>query len=116
MDTLAQRRLALGEMRGLLERFIRCEIEPRDFIPAYRQLFAPFDPPDLSTGGLSAEEKTELKLFVLLMGGWFGEYEEEIPKRQDWKYGSDLEPYSWIDGPAYRQWVLKAAEESGIRL
>jgi hypothetical protein len=116
MDQLVMQRQALKAIHDLLGQFVRGEIEPADFVPAYGALFAPFDPPDLTLAGLCDAERAELELFIQLMGGWFGEEDALIPKRSDWEYGKDTEPFGWIDGPAYRKWILEATQRIGIRL
>ena len=109
-------RKALLEIRMLLGRFVRAELEPAEFLPEYRSLFGPFDPPDLTMSGLSQTEQNELSLYIKLMGGWFGEDDGLVPRRADWEYGKDMGAYSWIDGPAYRRWIRVAAAEAGIDL
>src|SRR4051812_14385545 len=91
---------ALHKIEDLLREFLQGSIDVAEFVPRYQALFAPFDPPDLSMAELSEEEQSELKVFIRLMGGWFGEENDVIPKRAEWKYGTDTEPFSWIDGPA----------------
>jgi hypothetical protein len=105
MDVSETQRRALADMRRLLARFVGGHLPVREFVPQYGALFAPFDPPDLSTKDLSDEERAELDVFITLMGGWFGEDDERIPKSKSWVYGRDTEPYSWIDEPAYRDWI-----------
>ncbi len=116
MELVETQRQALKEIRSLLKRFVAAEIEPADFIPRYGRLFAPFDPPDLTTDALSVSEQHELDLYIKLNGGWFGESKDEIPKNPAWKYGVDTAPYSWIDGPGYRRWICLRAEEAGVML
>jgi hypothetical protein len=116
MNNLVIQRKSLQEIQSLLGRFVRAEIEPAEFIPKYQALFAPFDPPDLVTTELRDTERTALELFIRFMGGWFGEEYGLVPKRSAWEYGSDTEPYGWIDGPAYRRWISSAAQEMGIVL
>lgn len=116
MELCDRQRQALGEMRLLLGKFVTGYVQVSEFLPAYRSLFASFDPPDLSTSGLSTEERAELDLFIRFMGGWFGEDEESIPQRADWQYGSDTEPYAWVDGPAYRQWIRAEVTAAGRTL
>lgn len=115
-ESSAAQKNALREMRTLLGQFVRGELEAAQFIPSYKRLFAPFDPPDLTTMDLSESAKREFDLFLLFYGGWFGEHDDKIPRRTSWTYGQDQEPYAWIDGPAFRQWIRRTAEEAGIDL
>jgi hypothetical protein len=116
LATLDDQRDALSKMRVLVSRFVSGEIEVADFVPPLGSLFAPFDPPDLSTTELTDAERTELWFYIDVKGGWFGETAERIPRRGDWVYGRDTSPYSWIDGPAYRRWIVSAASSAGVRL
>lgn len=116
VDDKDERRDALHKIKDVLREFLQGHIGVADFVPRYRALFAPFDPPDLSTDDLSEAEQSELKVFIRLMGGWFGEENDIIPKRAEWKYGEDTEPFSWIDGPAYRTVIQEALARAGVRL
>lgn len=116
MDLLTKQRQALSEMRALLGRFVHAEIDAAVFVPTYRKLFAPFDPPDLVTDDLSEPEQRELELFIRFMGGWFGEDDDLIPKRSDWEYGANDQPYGWIDETSYRSWISAATSEAGLVL
>jgi hypothetical protein len=90
----------------MLELFRDGRISAADFVPQYRQLFAPFDPlGGPGESGLTEGEYGQLLVFVELMGGWFRESDHLIPKRADWRYGVDTKPYSWIDESGYRAWV-----------
>ncbi len=115
-DLLARQRQALSDIRVLLGRFVRSEIDVSTFIPSYRQLFAPFDPPDLVTEELSDAERAELDLFIRFMGGWFGEVDDLIPKMRDWEYGKNDQPYGWVDSESYRRWITSATFEAGVTL
>jgi len=114
MELVTAQRTALREIRVLLGRFTRGEVEAAEFIPKYRSMFAPFDPPDLVTSDLTDAERTELALYIQFMGGWFGEDDALIPRRADWQYGKDTEPYSWIDEPEYRSWIKRAMADAGV--
>jgi hypothetical protein len=116
MNLVTAQRQSLQEIRTLLGKFVRAEIESTYFIPKYKTLFAPFDPPDLVTQDLSKSELIELDLYIEIMGGWFGEKDDLIPKISDWKYGENTLPYSWIDTSSYRKWILSRAAENGIDL
>jgi hypothetical protein len=116
MDLVDEQRLALVEIRGLLADFVEGRIEVPEFVPRYRSLFGQFDPPDLNARGLSDIERSELQVFIQIMGGWFGEEDGLIPRRPDWVYGTDTEPYSWIDGPGYRRWILERLGRAGVNL
>lgn len=115
-DLLARQRQALSEIRVMLGRFVRGEIDASAFVPGYRLLFAPFDPQDLVTEELSDAERAELELFIRFMGGWFGEEDELIPKTRDWEYGKNEQPYGWVDSESYRRWIASATSEAGITL
>lgn len=116
MERLTRQRQALGEIRTLLGRFVRAELDVATFVPSYQRLFAPFDPPDLATAELSDAERAELALFIQLMGGWFGEDDPLVPKASDWQYGKDDRPYGWIDPDAYRRWIASSTRAAGIVL
>lgn len=116
MATLEAQREALSRIRALVSRFVNDEIEVAEFLPQCRSLFAPFDPPDLSCAELSEPEREELGLYITVTGGWFGEDDERIPRRHDWVYGVDTSPYSWIDGPAYRRWIVSAASDARVQV
>ena len=116
MSLVEQQRRALTDIRQLLAEFVEERIEGREFIPKYRSLFAPFDPPDLTTGDLTKRERRELAVFIRIMGGWFREDDDLIPKRDGWVYGEDTEPFSWIDVDAYRRWIVECLADSDIRL
>ncbi len=116
MNLVDRQRRALVDIRRLLADFVEDRIEASGFIPKYRSLFAPFDPPDLTTGDLTETERGELSVFLKIMGGWFGEEDALLPRRPNWKYGTDDEPYSWIDGPRYRQWIVDSLAHEGIKL
>jgi hypothetical protein len=110
------RREALRQLRGTLREFLAERISVADFVPRYGELFAAFDPPDLSVEGLSEGERSELNVYIRLMGGWFGENENVIPKRSEWKYGEDTRPFSWIDEAAYREVIREALRQNDIQL
>jgi len=113
---LATQREALRELRSLLGRFVRAEIDVSEFLPRYRRLFAPFDPPDLTTADLSLDECKQVDVFICLMGGWFGEQDELIPRRSDWVYGTDTAPHGWIDANAYRALIRSRLTAAGIEV
>lgn len=114
MNELSVQRAALQQMRDMLRQFIRGDLEVAAFVPSYAALFAPFDPPDRTTEELSDEEYADLSLFIRLMGGWFGEYNELIPRNPSWIYGQNDEPYGWIDGPGYREWISEEAKTRNL--
>lgn len=113
---MIEQRTALHDIRRLLAAFVGGAISVADFVPRYQKLFAPFDPPDLTAGGLTEAEKHQLETFIQLMGGWFGEEDDLIPKRADWVYGANTEPYAWIDEARYRQWIQERASSEKIDL
>ncbi|MEC7521785.1 MAG: hypothetical protein VYE22_18020 [Myxococcota bacterium] len=116
MTLVEKQRRALEELRRALAEFLRGEIDASIFIPHYRSLFAPFDPPGLAAADLSPAERHELDVYVELMGGWFGENDEAVPRRADWRYGVDVEPHSWVDQPAYRRSIIRRLAEAGLSL
>jgi hypothetical protein len=105
MSAIDERRRALQRIRETLAEFARGDLSLQTFLPRFKKDLGPFDPPDLSTDGLSDSEKAELTLFIELSGGWFGENQHLIPRRSDWQYGTDTEPFGWIDTQAYRDWI-----------
>ena len=116
MTLVEKQRRALEGLRRALAEFLRGEIDASIFIPRYRSLFASFDPPDLAAAGLSPAERHELDVYVELMGGWFGENDQAVPRRADWRYGVDVDPYSWVDQPAYRRVIARKLSEAGLSL
>lgn len=116
MSSLDERRRALGRIRRLLRRFVDGEIAVSAFLPNYRRLFGDFDPPDVCSEDMSAEERNQLYVFIELMGGWFGEHDHAISLRADWKYGDETEPYGWIDEDAYRRTIAERLAQERIDL
>ena len=114
MNLVDEQRRALVEIRRVLADFVRGDSSVAEFVPHYRSLFAPFDPPDLAVRDLTDAEKSEVDVLIQIMGGWFREYDALIPKDPAWRYGTSMEPYSWIDGPAYRSWIRAQLTRAGI--
>ncbi|MFK7985270.1 MAG: hypothetical protein AB8I08_04495 [Sandaracinaceae bacterium] len=103
-DLRRNQKRAFSQMRDLLVRYVAGTVSTADFVPAYRALFAFFDPPENGLY-LPRHERAELEAMVRVKGGWFGEFEDLIPKDPSWRYGVDTEPYGWIDTAGYRAWI-----------
>lgn len=117
MTLINRQRQALSDLRHLLRSFLDEKLDVVDFLPEYRKLFAPFDPPDLVSKGLSPQELVELETLIEIAGGWFGESEDiHVPRRSDWRYGVDTGAYSWIDVSAYRLRIRELLEQQGLKL
>ncbi|MEZ4252402.1 MAG: hypothetical protein R3B99_29680 [Polyangiales bacterium] len=108
------KRQALDEIEKWIGLFVRGDIGVAEFLLSYRSMFALFDPPDLSVSGLSVSDRQRLDAFVRLMGGWFGECDHLIPRRDGWVYGVDSEPYGWVDEGLYRGWILEELARVGV--
>lgn len=116
MYSIDEQRRSLREIRSLVARFVREEIDVPEFVPRLRKLFGPFDPPDLSVSEMTERESRELDAFVRIAGGWFGEDDFVIPRRSDWEYGRDMAPCAWIDGAAYRRMIVEILSHGGFAL
>jgi hypothetical protein len=107
---------ALSQIRKLLEGYMSGKVNTDKFIPEYRSLFAVFDPPDIMEKSLSSDDRNQLSAYIKIMGGWFGEYDRLIPRKDDWRYGDWKEPFSWIDTEKYIGWIREILDEAGIIL
>ncbi|MEM6274498.1 MAG: hypothetical protein AAF735_04580 [Myxococcota bacterium] len=116
MSTVQEMRESLVSIKHLLGEFLRGTIDIGQFMPRFNAMFASFDPPDITAAELGSAEQKELEVFIMLMGGWFSEDEHLIPRRKDWECGEDLEPYSWIDADAYREWIVWVCSNAGVAL
>lgn len=94
----------LQRARELAEGFVDGSI---GFVPFYEGLTfilgATFDGLDSQLQGLPDSVQREVRFYSDWTGGEWDETENLIPKRSDWKYGEDLEPYGWVDQGAYRR-------------
>ena len=115
-DLAEAQRLALDKIRHTIDLFVTEKVGVAEFIESYRSLFAPFDPPDLSASGLSEYDRRSLGVFIRLMGGWFGECDDLIPRRDEWVYGESEEPYGWVDEGRYRGWILEELARAGVEV
>lgn len=68
----------------------------------------PLDPLDWALKELDAPTGKEAEMYVKWLGGEFGETEDHIPRRPEWKYGESDEPYGWVDQDEYRARLCKA--------
>lgn len=73
-----------------------------------------FDPPESQYMYLSEAKILELKLYNDWTGGHWGETDHQIPKRKNWVYGIDTEPFGWIDQETYYLEYSKAFEALAI--
>jgi len=88
------------------------------FWQALPKNFAPFDPLDWSLDDLDDAQKEEILFYFQWHGGEFGEHEDRIPRKRDWKYGDSDEPYGWVDRDRYHKEFSEAFGElkKGMRI
>lgn len=90
----------LDAIRTLYRAFADGAISVVEFERRVGTLFP--DPLDETLDELDAAAADELLAYSEWRGGDFGQTRHLVPRRPDWRYGVDSEPYGWIDVPAYR--------------
>ncbi|MEQ1565993.1 MAG: hypothetical protein ABMA64_10180 [Myxococcota bacterium] len=101
-------------MKDVLRRFVRGELDVPGFVQAYDTLFAPFDPEPDSLQGLDQAAVHESEVFSGFLQGTWGGANPNVPRRTDWRYGIDVEPYSWVDAEAFRAFIRETLSREGI--
>lgn len=114
MDDLEERLEGLSAMKRELARFLSGEQSGAEFIPRFSALLAPFDGSD--DEGLDGQAAAEYWAFEYIAGGTFGESQDFIPLRADWKYGDEVGPYGWLDDDAYRLAIRRELTRRGISI
>lgn len=93
---------AVGECREILRKFINGAFDYGAFRDKMARAMGPLDPLDWALEELDAESAIEAKMYSEWLGGEFGETEDRIPRKPDWRYGESDEPYGWVDQDEYR--------------
>lgn len=115
--SLAERLQAIEDMRRLTGEFLAGRVDFAEFFPALSTIHGTkFDPIDWAVADLPPAAEEWVWFFSEWLGGEFGEFEDRIPRRPDWRYGIDLEPYGWVDVPRYRADLRRAIEELEARI
>lgn len=99
---------AIREMGRLTDDFLGERMDFVAYFPAISRLLGQFDPLDAAIEDLPAAAAERVRFFSEWTGGEFGESEHRIPRRAEWRYGIDVEPYAWVDVPGYRS-ALRSA-------
>lgn len=116
-SSLAERLQAIREMRRLTGEFLAERLDFREFFPSLSAVLGTeFDPMDVQVADLTPAAEEYVWFLSDWTGGQFGEAEHLIPRRPDWRYGIDLEPYGWVDVPRYREDLRRALEELEARI
>lgn len=105
---------ALAKLKEALRRFIEGEMEIAAFVHAFDKSFGPFDPAPESLRGLGDAEIHEYEVFTQCLQGAWGGANPKVPRRLDWRYGVDTEPYSWIDVEQFRRFVRETLAHERI--
>lgn len=99
---------AVSACREITRAFVHGELDYPTFRAKMAVAMGPLDPLDWALKELDSDARREATMYVEWLGGEFGETEERIPRRADWKYGQCNEPYGWVDVLEYRKRLLEA--------
>jgi hypothetical protein len=93
---------AVKKCREILRAFVYGRLDYSAFHAEMATAMAHFDPLDWALRELDDVTGKEASMYVEWLGGEFGETEDRIPRRLEWKYGECNEPYGWINHDEYR--------------
>jgi hypothetical protein len=99
---------AVHECREILGNFLRGALDYGEFRAKMASAMGPLDPLDWAMKNLDATTGREAEMVVELLGGPFGETDDRIPRRPEWKYGECDEPYGWVDQDEVRRRLREA--------
>jgi hypothetical protein len=99
---------AVYECRKILTSFVRGVLDYAAFRSKMASAMESLDPLDWALEKLNTAMGKEAKMYVEWLGGEFGETEDLIPRRPEWKYGESDEPYEWVDQDEYRRLLSEA--------
>jgi hypothetical protein len=99
---------AVRKCRNLVEQFVAEAIDYGTFVEQMASAMGPLDPLDWAIKKLDAESGKEATMYSEWLGGAFGETEDRIPRRPEWRYGECTAPYGWVDESEYRNRLREA--------
>ena len=97
--------------REITRAFVRGGLDYPTFRAKMDAAMGPLDPLDWALKELNGDAGKEATMYVEWLGGEFGETEDRIPRRAEWKYGECNEPYGWVDVHEYRRRLGEAFRE-----